>query len=84
MLWLSLAGADGHLEHPGELILKHHAVGAGRSHDPSSESGHGQTPDSFAVSPISSGSFPQGWFLGRVIRSLSRQPSKDCGLQLVR
>ena len=33
VLWLSLAGGDGHLEHPGELVLKHHAVGAGCRHD---------------------------------------------------
>src|SRR5215216_4305362 len=48
----------------------------------SSESGHGQTPGSFAVSPISSSSFPQVGFLGRVDRSLYRQPSEDCALQL--
>src|SRR5829696_613531 len=48
----------------------------------SSESGHGQTPGSFAVSPISSSSFPQVGFLGRVDRRLYRQPSEDCALQL--
>ena len=33
VLWLSLAGGDGHLEHSGELILKHHAVRARSSDD---------------------------------------------------